>query len=223
MKYDCLIVDDEQVLAETTCEYLKMFDVHSAYVTSGADCLKFLKNNEVSLILLDINLGDSSGFDLCRTLRITTQIPILFISARSSESDILIALNIGGDDYIQKPYSLSVLLAKVKVVLKRYQSVASVTKVGNIELDHNLCRINVGGVPIKLKSMEYKLLCYLIENKNKVVTKNELFRNVWGDSITGDGTLNVHIRHLREKIEKNPNEPQYIKTIWGTGYLFEAD
>lgn len=224
MRYDCLIVDDETVLAETTAEYFTMFDVKSAYVTSAADCYEFLQNHEVSLILLDINLGDASGFDLCRTLRETTQIPILFISARSSESDILIALNIGGDDYIQKPYTLSILLAKVKAVLKRSKIVESkdVAEFGNFAIDYDLCRLSVEGVPVKLKTMEYKLLCYLIKHKNKVVTKNELFANVWGDSFTGDGTLNVHIRHLREKIERNPKEPEFIKTVWGTGYVFEV-
>ncbi|MFD3258994.1 response regulator transcription factor [Paenibacillus lentus] len=120
MNYDCLIVDDETVLAETTSEYFNMFEVKSAYVTSADGCVQFLRENETSLILLDINLGDTSGFDLCKRLRQTTQIPILFISARSSDDDVLIALNIGGDDYIQKPYTLSILLAKVKAVLKKY-------------------------------------------------------------------------------------------------------
>lgn len=224
MNYDCLIVDDETVLAETTCEYFNMFEVKSAYVTSADECEQFLQENEASLILLDINLGDTSGFDLCKKLRKTTQIPILFISARSSDDDILIALNIGGDDYIQKPYTLSVLLAKVKAVLKRYGGNSSPTEIlefGQVKIDFMLSRVRVNGVEIKLKTMEYKLICYLARNKNKVVTKDELFHNVWGDSFTGDGTLNVHIRHLREKIEVNPNDPQYIKTIWGTGYVLE--
>ncbi|AZS17975.1 response regulator transcription factor [Paenibacillus lutimineralis] len=224
MNYDCLIVDDETVLAETTSEYFNMFEVKSAYVTSAEACEQFLRENETSLILLDINLGDSSGFDLCKRLRQTTQIPILFISARSSDDDVLIALNIGGDDYIQKPYTLSILLAKVKAVLKRYggnSSPPEILEFGQVKIDCALCRVRVDGVDIKLKSLEYKLLCYLVKNKNKVVTKEELFHNVWGDSFTGDGTLNVHIRHLREKIEVNPNEPQYIKTVWGTGYVLE--
>lgn len=122
MKIDCLIVDDEIALAETTCEYFNMFEVDTAFVTSAEECELFLKEHEPSLILLDINLGHESGFDLCKKLRKTTQIPILFISARSSDDDVLIALNIGGDDYIQKPYTLSILLAKVKAVLKRYGS-----------------------------------------------------------------------------------------------------
>ncbi|MGP4066401.1 response regulator transcription factor [Oceanobacillus sp. M65] len=220
MKLDCLIVDDEIALAETTCEYFNMFEVKSAYVTSAKACERFMDENDPSLILLDINLGDSSGFDLCKKLRQTTEIPILFISARSSDDDVLIALNIGGDDYIQKPYTLSILLAKVKAVLNR-SGRGSSKLVEQIQIDPNLHRVRVNGVTIQLKTMEYKLLSYLAKNKNRIVTKDELFQNVWGDSFVGDGTLNVHIRHLREKIEKNPKEPQFIKTVWGTGYVLE--
>ncbi|MFS0820317.1 response regulator transcription factor [Bacillus sp. 1P02SD] len=225
MKVDCLIVDDEIALAETTSEYFNMFEVKTAFVTSAEECERFLQENEPSLILLDINLGDSSGFDLCKKLRKTTQIPILFISARSSDDDILIALNIGGDDYIQKPYTLSILLAKVKAVLKRLGNGSSnqqeVLDFGNIQIDTNLQRVRVNGVEIQLKTMEYKLLSYMAKNKNRIITKDELFQNVWGDSFVGDGTLNVHIRHLREKIERNPKDPKFIKTVWGTGYVLE--
>ncbi|QTD40453.1 response regulator transcription factor [Sporosarcina sp. Te-1] len=223
MKVDCLIVDDEIALAETTSEYFNMFEVKTAFVTSTEECERFLKTNEPSLILLDINLGKESGFDLCKKLRQTMQIPILFISARSSDDDVLIALNIGGDDYIQKPYTLSILLAKVKAVLKRYGSASSrdVLAFGQIQIDTKLQRVRVNGIEIQLKTMEYKLLSYLVKNKNRILTKDELFQNVWGDSFVGDGTLNVHIRHLREKIESNPTKPQFIKTVWGTGYVLE--
>jgi two-component system, OmpR family, response regulator RegX3 len=225
MKIDCLIVDDEIALAETTCEYFNMFEVKTAFVTSAAECERFLEEHEPSLLLLDINLGDTSGFELCKKLRQTTQIPILFISARSSDDDILIALNIGGDDYIQKPYTLSILLAKVKAVLKRFGSGSSnqeeVLEFGQIQIDTKLHRVRVNGVDIQLKTMEYKLLSYLAKNKNRIITKDELFQHVWGDSFVGDGTLNVHIRHLREKIESNPKDPQFIKTVWGTGYVLE--
>lgn len=223
MKYDCLIVDDEAMLAETTSDYFNVFGVKSTYVESAEDCLEFLKENEVSLILLDINLGGMSGFDLCKHLRMTTKIPILFISARSSEDDILIALNIGGDDYIQKPYTLSILLAKVKVVLKRYSSndESNIIKFGNVEVDLDKSSVKVNNEEVKFKGMEYKLLVYMLKNKNKVITKDELFKNVWGDIITGDNTLNVHIRYLREKIEENPNNPKYIQTVWGRGYIFK--
>lgn len=225
MKLDCLIVDDELALAETTCEYFNMFDVKTAFVTSAEACIRFLDEHEPALILLDINLGDSSGFDLCKTLRQTTQVPILFISARSSEDDVLIALNIGGDDYIQKPYTLSILVAKVKAVLKRAGRQASgsqaVLSFGGIQIDTELQRVRVNHVDIQLKTMEYKLLSYLARNKNRILTKNELFQHVWGDTFVGDGTLNVHIRHLREKIEQDPTQPRWIKTIWGTGYVLE--
>ncbi|MDF2544702.1 MAG: DNA-binding response regulator [Herbinix sp.] len=225
MHYNCLIIDDEVPLAESTAEYFNLFDVTAAYVFDSNSALQFLDENTTDLILLDINLGQISGFTLCKKLRELTQIPILFISARSSDDDILIALNIGGDDYIQKPYSLSILLAKVKAVLKRIPKNTSMHTdlytFHNVTIDYKLQKVTVGGQELRLKAMEYKLLCYLIQHKNRIISKEELFEKVWGDSITGDGTLNVHIRHIREKIEENPNEPRFIKTIWGTGYLFE--
>lgn len=225
MRYDCLIIDDETELAETTCEYFNLFDVQTAFVTSAESCRSFLSEHQVSMLLLDINLGGESGFQLCKELRQTTGIPILFISARSSEDDVLIALDIGGDDYIHKPYTLRVLLAKVKAVLKRYNNEvvaeSSLLESGPIQIDPELRRASLNGVPLKLKTMEYKLLKFLIQHKNRVIPKEELFTGVWGDAFAGDGTLNVHIRHLREKIEQNPNDPQYIRTVWGIGYAFE--
>ena len=228
MKYNCLIIDDEISIAETTCDYFNMFDIKSAYVTSYEEGLKFLNENDVSLLLLDINLGESSGFELCKKIRETSNIPILFISARTSDDDVLTALNIGGDDYIKKPYSLNILLAKVKAILKRYTSTSSLVtcnanlKLHNLELDYNYHQVLVNSKPIKLKEMEFRLLSYLIENKNRVLSKDELFENVWKDTFISDGTLNVHIRRLREKIEDNANSPTYIKTVWGIGYVFEV-
>jgi two-component system response regulator RegX3 len=156
-------------------------------------------------------------------LRETTNVPILFISARTSDDDVLLALNVGGDDYIQKPYSLAILLAKVKAVLKRYKTTEPEPNAfvsGNLKIDFTAESVFVAGKSVELKAMEYKLLTYLVKNKGCTVTKDELFREVWADSITGDNTLNVHIRHLREKIEADPNKPMYIKTVWGVGYVF---
>ena len=222
MHYNCLIIDDEQPLAESTAEYFNMFDVKTMAVFDSDSCLEFLHENTAGLILLDINLGDKSGFDLCKKLRETTSIPILFISARQSTDDEILALNIGGDDYIRKPYSLAVLLAKVKAVLKRVGNlnIQNYTN-GNLTVDFLNGKAMINGEALKLKAMEFKLLCYLVQNRGRVLSKDEIFREVWGDTITGDGTLNVHIRHLREKIETSPNEPQLIKTIWGVGYVFE--
>lgn len=226
MKYDCLIVDDEEVLSESTCAYFNMFDVKTAWVADSKACMEFFRDNNTDLILLDINLGHSSGFDLCKKLREITNIPIIFISARTSDDDMLLALHIGGDDYVQKPYSLSVLLAKVKAVLKRCRdsspSNTDTYDIDNIHIDFEYGTVHVSGKKVDLKAMEYKLLAYLIKNENRTISKEEIFRRVWEDSITGDNTLNVHIRHLREKIEADPNNPRYIKTVWGTGYLFEG-
>lgn len=223
MKYDCLIIDDETALAENTAEYFNMFDIKTAFVTSSDLCLEFLRKHTVSLLLLDINLGKSSGFDLCKQLRRTTDIPILFISARQGEDDQIIALHIGGDDFIQKPYSLGVVLAKVKAVLKRYsKNKDDFFEWDGLKIDFSLDRVFVWGDEIPLKAMEYKLLTYLVKNKNRIIGKEELFLNVWEETMAGDNTLNVHIRHLREKIERDPDNPSLIKTVWGRGYLFKA-
>jgi len=222
MKYDCLIVDDEELLSESTCEYLNTFGIKTAWVATADACKDFFRENKTDLILLDINLGETSGFDLCRHLRTTMDIPILFISARTSDDDMIMALNIGGDDYIKKPYSLSILLAKVKAILRRYQDDDSRILVsGNLKIDFDSTLVYVNEKRIILKAMEFKLLAYLVKNKNRVITKDEIFRKVWEDVITTDNTLNVHIRYLREKIEDDPNQPKYIKTVWGTGYIFE--
>lgn len=221
MKYDCLIIDDEKLLADSTSEYFNLFGVKTTVVYNATDCRKFFLKDTAELLLLDINLGDSSGFELCKELREKTKIPILFISARTSDDDKIIAFHIGGDDYVQKPYSLSVLLAKVKAVLKRFgQSTDTAYSDGRLTVDFYAKQVFVGGNPVKLTSLEFKLLSYLIEYEHKVISKQELFEMVWEDKFTGDGTLNVHIRKIREAIEREPGKPEYIVTVWGDGYKF---
>ena len=224
MKYDCLIIDDEKELADSTCEYLNMFNVKSYACYSVEECNKFFENNDTSLILLDINLQDGSGFELCKELRKEKDIPILFVSARNTDDDKIIALNIGGDDYIEKPYSLGVLLAKIKVILKRFVKEEKKLYDDNyLKIDFINKEVYVDNKQIKLTSLEFKLLAYLVENSNRLVTKEELFDNVWQDKWTGDGTLNVHIRKIREAIEVDPNNPKYIITVWKEGYKFEGE
>lgn len=221
MEYTCLIIDDEKLLTDSTCEYLNLFGVSSTVCYSVEEARNFFKSNTTQLILLDINLGDGSGFELCKELRVITDTPILLISARTSDDDKIIAFNIGGDDYIQKPYSLSVLLARVKAILKRY-SRKETTNHSDDYLTVNFLekQVYVNNNPVKLTSLEFKLLSYLIENQGKVLSKKDLFENVWKDKFTGDGTLNVHIRRIREAIEVDANTPKYITTIWGDGYKF---
>lgn len=244
MKYQCLMIDDDRTIAETTAEYFNIFDIRTAFVTSYEEAVAFLHEHEVSLLLLDINLGDRSGFELCKQIRAEFDMPILFISARTSDDDILTALNIGGDDYIKKPYTLNILLAKVKAILKRYESASArqqelsgapavspapaeerreVRIAPGIVLDTAAHKLMKNGAPVSLKAMEYKMLLYLVEHRGRVVTKDEFLQNVWEDTFIGEGTLAVHIRHLREKIEADCNAPTLIKTVWGVGYLMEAD
>jgi len=248
-KVNVLIIDDDKVIAESTSEFFNMFGVSTAYVTGFDEAVKYLDTHLVSLLLLDINLGDKSGFDLCRKVRENYDMPILFISARTSDDDVLIALNIGGDDYIKKPFTLNILLAKVKAILARYEkskeavlsfnnsSNPSDAAVGSlsrstqdpvlrltktISIDTASHKVKNGNEPVSLKAMEYKLLKYLVDNIGRVVTKDELLKDVWDDEFIGEGTLAVHVRHLREKIEDDPKEPKLIKTVWGVGYMMEA-
>ena len=227
MRYDCLIIDDEKELADNTCDYFNLFGVNTHALYGVNEAKAFLDTNEVSLILLDINLQDGSGFDLCKYIRQTKQIPILFISARNTDDDKIIALNIGGDDYIEKPYSMGVLLAKVKVFLKRFGGTSGVIEDvyddGRIRVDKVNKTLEVNGGARKLTSMEFALLSYLIDNKDRLITKTELFDNVWKDKFTSDGTLNVHIRKLREAIEADPKEPSYIVAVWKEGYKFVSE
>ena len=241
METKCLIVDDDVTIAENTAEYFNIFDLPTSYVTSYDEAIAFLEKNEVSLILLDINLGERSGFELCKRIREDYDMPIFFISARKSDDNVLMALNIGGDDYISKPFSLNILLAKVKTVLARYEKAAEVAKAVSSQsmsdteipedgmivisqdlfLDTQAHKLVRGEETIALPVMEYKMLLYLWENRGRVVTKDELLKSVWEDEYIGEGTLAVHARRLREKTEKDPKNPEIIKTIWGVGYMIE--
>jgi two-component system response regulator RegX3 len=231
MHYSVLIVDDELELSEYTSKYFNMSGVSATYVTDKDSALEFFNGNTCSLILLDINLGEDSGFELCQMIRAKMNVPIFFISARSAEDDMLLALSIGGDDYICKPYSLGVLLAKVKAALKRYEDAGSsssepeepknIVKLGNATIDLSRAEVTKDGKKTPLKAMEFRLLVYMINNRNRIIKKEEFFEKIWGTEFVGDVTLNVHIRHLREKIEDDASNPAFIKTVWGSGFILE--
>ena len=164
-------------------------------------------------------------------IRTKMNVPIFFISARSAEDDMLLALSIGGDDYICKPYSLGVLLAKVKAALKRYEEANSssseteesknIVKLGNATIDMSRAVVIKNGEKTPLKAMEFRLLVYMLNNRNRIIKKEEFFEKIWGTEFVGDVTLNVHIRHLREKIEDDASNPSFIKTVWGSGFILE--
>ena len=237
-----LMIDDDELIARSTTDYFNILGVKTAYVTSFDAAVDFLEKHEVSLLLLDINLGDRSGFELCRMVRERYDMPIFFISARTSDDDVLIALNIGGDDYVKKPYTLNVLYAKVKAVLDRYEKARDAARLAaagrtekwvaqtndgrimirkDLYLDTAMHKLVNGGKQEELRAMEYKLLLYLLENAGRVVTRDELLDNVWCDENTCDGTITVHVRHIREKVESDPRNPEIIKTAYGVGYVVE--
>lgn len=228
MHYNVLIVDDEKMLAGMTAKYFNSRDIKTLMAATADECLKAIKENEIDLILLDINLAESSGFDLCKKIRTEYGMPIFFISARDATEDMLIALDIGGDDYITKPFDIEILAAKIKARIKRKESIQetaapTVITVDNIKIDLMKMKAYVSTKELELKAKEFKLLAYFMTRQNQVVTKDDILYEVWGDAYISDNALNVQISRLRDKIEKNPNEPVYIKTVWGQGYIFEVN
>lgn len=221
MVYDCLMIEDEVPLAENTCKYLNLSGINAAAVSGVEGYHEFIKGNTARMILLDINLEDGCGYNLCRQIREETKVPIIFVSCQTEEESILLGLNVGGDDFICKPYSLPILLAKVKAVLRRYSAGDDrIISFGECQVNMEEETLLKKGEPVLLKRMEMKLLLYLIRNRNRLVGKEELFKEVWQEAYVGDGTLNVHIRKLREKVEENPSSPVYIITEYGKGYMF---
>ncbi len=181
------------------------------------------------LILLDINLPDGIGFELCREIRRRSQVPIIFTSARTSEDDKVTGLDIGADDYLAKPYSLKELMSRIRSLMRRtYGNTKEETVVLNIfpdeklEIDKNARQILKNGVPVELAPKEYDLFLYLLKHQGTVLTKEQLINEIWGPySEVEQSTLTVHIRWLREKFEKDPSHPQFLKTVWGIGYRME--
>ena len=226
MNYDCLVVEDEITIAQSTCEYLNMFDIQTEYALNYSDAWIFLQNNTVSVVLLDVMLGEDSGLKFCKELREISNVPIIFVSANSMEHDILAGLNLGGDDYVTKPFSLAILLAKVKAILRRGSETASrttITTFGDITIHADSFKVEKKELEVLLKPLEWDLLVYLLNSPDRLISKDELLDNVWENRDVSEGTITTHIRYLREKLEEDPANPVYIKTIWGKGYLFACD
>lgn len=223
-KYNCLIVDDDKDLNGLIKEYFENDNISSIGVDSIADARTILQLHEFDSILLDINLGKDSGYDLCHEIRQVNNVPIIFCSCRRQDEDILRALCIGGDDYVTKPFSLPVLSAKIKAILRRQHGgkKLDVIEWNCFVMDKVAMKITKSGVPVSLSATEFELFAYLVQNPNRVIDKNELLKAVWGDGYYSPDTLNVYIRKLREKIENNPNSPEFIKTIWGIGYILRG-
>ncbi|MDH7602558.1 MAG: response regulator transcription factor [Armatimonadota bacterium] len=224
MKHRILLIEDEVPIADSVAYALEQegFEVQCAY--DGLSGLSAVRSFYPDLIILDLMLPKLNGLDLCRTVRKESNVPIIILTAKTEEIDRILGLELGADDYICKPFSVKELIARVRAVLRRAESARdkeeiSKFKVGGIELDVARRRVTVDGNPVHLPLKQFELLRVLMANKDRVVTREELFRKVWGTEAPIDtGTLDVHIRWLREKIEPDPSHPRYIKTLRGVGY-----
>lgn len=210
---DCLIVEDEKDLADSIQSYFGVFGIKADCAYSIESAQKHLENTKYRIVLMDINLPDGSGYNLCRELKCKSDVLVHFISARGEDDDIICAYGVGASDYTCKPFSLAVLYAKVSSMLKRKESK------NDVVLDKAAMTVAVGGTEIKLKLMEFKLLDYLMKYPNIVLDKEKIFDEVWA-GVFSENTLNVHIKKLRDKIEKDSKNPQRIVTVWGVGYKF---
>jgi DNA-binding response OmpR family regulator len=223
-----LIIEDDTSIAELEMDYLEINGFLVDIENSGDTGLIRAKSGDYALILLDLMLPNISGFDICKKLRSELEIPIIIVSAKKEDVDKMRGLGLGADDYITKPFSPNELVARVKAHISRYERLLDKNKTNNskdivetrgISIDKTSRKVYVNGKEIEFTSKEFDLLLLLVSNPNRVFTKEELYERIWGlDSIGEIATVTVHIRKLREKIEFNPSNPEYIETIWGVGY-----
>lgn len=223
-----LIVDDDEDLSMLIRDMLEDNGYASLYAASIDEAYDVLTNNRCDLILLDINLPDGTGFSLCQELRRTSHVPIIFASARTSEDDKVNGLDMGGDDYIAKPYSLKELMSRIRSILRRtYGADGERSEIlilsageGEIEINRRARTVRRNKTNIDMKPKEFDLLVYMAENKGRVLSKEQIMSAVWGlYSDAEPSTVAVHVRWIREKLEADPSHPHFIRTVWGTGYI----
>ena len=224
-----LIIEDEESIAELEKDYLELsgFDVEVA--KDGNSGLEMALSKDFNMIILDLMLPGVDGFEICRQVREQKDTPIIIVSARKEDIDKIRGLGLGADDYMTKPFSPSELVARVKAHLSRYQSLTSgiynkndIRESRGIKIDKTARRVFVNGEEKALTTKEFDLLTFLAQNPNHVYTKDELFKEIWDMESIGDiATVTVHIKKIREKIEADTSNPQYIETIWGVGYRFK--
>ena len=230
--HNILVVDDDKEIVQSIEIFLKSegFNVFKAY--DGLEALEILLNKEIHIILMDIMMPKLDGIKATIKIREERNIPIILISAKSEDTDKIMGLNIGADDYITKPFNLLELVARVKSNLRRYMILGNynndelenkdLLKSGGLELNTSTKEVKVDGQIIKVTPIEFKILNLLIANKGRVFSIDEIYERVWKeDSFNVENTVAVHIRRIREKIEINPKEPKYLKVVWGIGYKIE--
>ena len=223
-----LIIEDDEAIAAIERDYLVLGGFEVEIAGTGGDGIAMGRFGRFDLILLDLMLPGIDGFSVCRTLRETLDIPILMVTARQEDIDKIKGLGMGADDYITKPFSPNVLVARIKANLAQYDRLKNTEKqekaqiqMGNILLQQDSRRVFVDGTEVELKNKEYELLLFLMSNADTVFSRETLYERIWGYEAMGDNaTVAVHINRLREKIEQNPSQPRYIQTVWGAGYRF---
>ncbi len=229
-KFNILVCDDEKSIVDAIEIYLKQENYNIIKAYNGEEALQALEQNEIHLILLDIMMPKMDGLNTTIKIRERLNIPIIILSAKSEDTDKILGLNFGADDYITKPFNPLELLARVKSQMRRYTTLGSIAeksniiKIGGLELDKDAKEVRVEGEKVKLTATEYGILQLLMENAGKVFSIDQIYENVWNElSFAPENTVSVHIRRIREKIEINPKEPRYLKVVWGIGYKIEKN
>ena len=226
--YNILICDDERDIVSALKIYLQGEDYNLFEAYNGAEALEILRSRKIHLVLMDIMMPEVDGISALSELRSFTNVPVIFLTAKSEDVDKIVGLNLGADDYITKPFNPIELLARIKSHIRRYVMLGSLPespdtiRIGGIEINDADRTVFVDGEPIKLTAKEYEILRFLMSNAGVLYSPAEIYRRVWGNVPVGvDNAIAVHIRHLREKIEINPAEPRYLRVVWGRGYKFE--
>ena len=226
--FNVLVCDDDKEIVEAISVYLKNENYNVIKAFNGEEALKAIEENEIHLILLDVMMPKLDGLNATIKIRQNSNIPIIILSAKSEDTDKILGLNFGADDYITKPFNPLELIARVKSQMRRYTSLgriaekSNVIKIGDLELDKDSKEVKVLGETVKLTATEYGILQLLMENAGKVFSIDQIYESVWNElSFAPENTVSVHIRRIREKIEINPKDPKYLKVVWGIGYKIE--
>ena len=225
-----LVCDDDKEIVDAIDIYLTGEGFHILKAYDGYDALKILETEHADLMIIDVMMPGLDGIRTTLKVRETSSIPIIILSAKSEDSDKILGLNIGADDYMSKPFNPLELVARVKSQLRRYTQLGNlnqgsnenVYKCGGLTINDDTKEVFVDDEPIKLTPIEYNILLLLTKNAGKVFSIDEIYKQIWNEEAIGaDNTVAVHIRHIREKIEINPREPRYLKVVWGVGYKIE--
>ena len=227
-QYNILIVEDDKEIRDGIEIFLKSQNYNVFKAADGVEGLEVMEREKISLAIVDIMMPRMDGVTMTMKLREKYDFPVIMLSAKSEETDKVIGLNIGADDYVTKPFNPLELVARVKSQLRRYTTLSStpsgdaVYEAGGLVINDELKKVTVDGEEVKLTPIEYNILLLLMKNKGKVFSISQIYEEIWNEEAIGaDNTVAVHIRHIREKIEINPREPKYLKVVWGVGYKIE--